>query len=332
MTVSDLFVSVVAPLRNAADTVVPFAEETLEVLRGSYANYELVLVDDGSTDATVERVAELLGCNPCVRLLRLSKEFGTEVAISAGLDSVIGDFTVVMLPETDPPQLIPGLVTRARAGHGVLFGVCHDRGAQPSAYRFATRLFYWLATRVLRLPLTPDATYFRVLSRQAVNAITASRNSQRFLRLESASVGYGAVPFEYAPVRRRAGHRAMGLGEALETALALVTSATSHPLRLMSWLALGSAVLNLLYAGYVMALYVSGRRLQEGWVTLSLQSAGMFFLVCVILAMLCEYTGRILEETRKRPLYHLLEERNSSVMIADATRRNVVRDSPDVTP
>ena len=87
--------------------------------------------------------------------------------------------------------------------------------------------------------------------------------------------------------------------------------------------------LNLLYAMYVLAILLFKQQVQPGWVTLSLQGAGMFFLICLILAMLCEYTGRILEETRDRPLYHVLEERNSSLMIADATRRNVVGEPAD---
>jgi hypothetical protein len=190
-----------------------------------------------------------------------------------------------------------------------------------------TRIFYSLATRVFHLPLTPDATYFRVLSRQAVNAITAIKDRFRYLRLTTAMVGFAVEPFEYAPAYRAGGRSDRGLFESLDTALGLVTSATVHPLRLVSWLALCASGMNLLYAVYVLAVLFLKSHVQEGWVTLSLQSAGMFFLICLILAMLCEYTGRILEETRARPLYHVLEERNSSVMIADATRRNVVTDS-----
>src|SRR5207302_1805927 len=100
-----------------------FISEVIPVLRESYTNYELVLVDDGSRDDTVARVTARLSEVECVRLIRLSRHFGQDVAISAGLDSVIGDFVVVMLPRSDPPGVMPEIVERVRRGAGIVFGV-----------------------------------------------------------------------------------------------------------------------------------------------------------------------------------------------------------------
>ena len=107
---SDCFLSVIAPLHDDADVVDAFIDEVLGVVAPAYENYELVLVDDGSTDGTFDRVVRRLERDRCIRLVRLSRRFGRDIAISAGLDTVIGDFVVVLLPETDPPELIPQIV------------------------------------------------------------------------------------------------------------------------------------------------------------------------------------------------------------------------------
>src|SRR5206468_2184236 len=111
---SDCFVSVVAPLHDDADIVEGFVRDVLAVVSAEYANYELVLVDDGSGDDTSARVTRLLSEERCIRLVRLSRRFGRDIAISAALDTVIGDFVVVLVPESDPPELIPAIVEECR--------------------------------------------------------------------------------------------------------------------------------------------------------------------------------------------------------------------------
>src|SRR5438105_4640367 len=114
MALSDCFVSVVAPLSNDGSIAKPFIADVMGVLQSHYTNYELVLVDDGSTDDTVGAVSELLTQYPCIRLIRLSRQFGTEIAFSAGLDTAIGDFIITMTPNSDPPLMIPDLVEDCR--------------------------------------------------------------------------------------------------------------------------------------------------------------------------------------------------------------------------
>ena len=119
----DRFVSVIAPLYNVEELIVSYIEDTINVLNKHYTNYELVLVDDGSEDNTVELVTSLLNEYEGIRLLRLSREFGEEIAITAGLDTVIGDFTIVMLPHMDPSDKIPELVQHCIDGSDVVFGI-----------------------------------------------------------------------------------------------------------------------------------------------------------------------------------------------------------------
>ena len=332
MPVSDVFISVIAPLRDDADLVEAFTDEVMGVLRANFANYELVLVDDGSRDATAAAVDRLLVRHECLRLLRLSRQFGAEAAISAGLDSVIGDFVVVMEPERDPAALIPEFVKRARAGSGVVYGVCHDRSGQGLLVRTGTALFYRLAPALLGLELTPDATLFRVLSRQAVNAITGIKDRYRFFRLLSASVGFRSEALAYEPQLRRANRRHKSFGEAFDLALGLAFTNSMRPLRLAGGLALLAALGNVLYLAYSVAIYLFKPDVAAGWTSQSIHAAAMFAVLFLILAICTEYLGHILQESRERPLYILLDEKQSTVMIADEARRNVVSDSaPDGT-
>lgn len=314
----------VCRLRDEAALVEPLLLQLSQVLKAQYENYEIVLVDDGSVDGTSARVKELLGRVECVRLLRLSRRFGLDVALTAGLESAIGDYVVTLSPATDPTALIPDLVALARRENAAVYGVLARR-ERPLLHRLGARLFHWTCRRLLDLPITPGATHFRVLSRQAVNAIVGIKDNYRYLRALTPYIGYSTRLFEYQPLRAP---RAESLFEAADTAVAIIVSNSSRPLRLTGWLAVLASGLNLAYIGYVFLVNVFKHAVAEGWTTLSLQNAGMFFLLFLILAVVTEYVGRILNETREWPLYYIAEEANSSVLIASQDRRNVVGDSP----
>lgn len=332
MASTDLFVSVVAPLHNDADIIVDFVDETIRMLVAHYASYELVLVDDGSRDGTIQRAGELLERFACVRLIRLSRRFGQEIAISAGLDSVIGDFVVVMLPDTDPPELVPAMIARARGGAGIVFGIRRTRAGEPTWLRGGASLFYSLCNRWLGLGLPRNSTHFRVLSRQALNAVIRTHDRTRYLRTLSAFVGYGNQGFEYDQKQRRTPPRTKSVVESIELALSIVIANSTRPLRLVTWLALFISAFYLLYMLYIVGIYLFKPRFAEGWVTLSLQSAVAFFFLFLILTVVSEYLGRLLGEVKEGPLYYVLEERNSSTLIADEERRNVVVHSVERTP
>ncbi|HVE85343.1 MAG TPA: glycosyltransferase family 2 protein [Myxococcales bacterium] len=332
MSARDCFVSVVAPLRDDAEILAAFAAEVVAVLKAEFANYELVLVDDGSQDDTAARVGPLLEQHQCLRYIRLSRSFGREAAIASGLDSTIGDFVVVMTPDTDPPALIPQMVDLARSGIGTVYGVRRTRRGDPWWLRAGAAAFYVLCAKLLGVRLPKNSTHFRVLSRKTVNAVTRIKDRNRYLRVLTASVGYAASAVPYQPLARHGRERHKTFRESLSLAINIMVTQSTHPLRLVSWLGLGASAVNLAYLLYVVAIYLFKSKVAEGWTTLSLQVGGMFFLVFLILAVMAEYLGRLMEETRDRPLYHVLEERSSNVLLADPERRNVVAESEGASP
>lgn len=323
----DCFLSVVAPLHNDADIVAGFVADLIHVLSTHYANYEILLVDDGSRDDTIRLVEQLLHQHKYIRLLQLSRSFGQEIAISAGLDAVIGDFVVVMLPDSDPPDLIPQMVEQSRQGSGIVFGIRQHRHQEPALLRVGANFFYWYCNAILDMNIPKNTTHFRVLSRQAVNALIQIKDRLRYLSTLSAYVGYSNQSFVYQPVNRRAKPRVKTLWEGVNLAVNMIVANSLRPLRLVSWLAFLLSGLNILYIGYVLFIRFSLENVAPGWATLSLQTSGMFFFLFLITAILCEYIGRILDELKGRPLYYVMNEQNSSVLATQENEKNVVTES-----
>jgi polyisoprenyl-phosphate glycosyltransferase len=326
----DCLVSVVAPLWNDAGIARDFVQETISILEQTYQYFELVLVDDGSSDETVEVVQELLVTTPGVRLVRLSRHFGDEIAIYAGLETVIGDYIVSLLPATDPPPLIPQLVDPLLTHGGVVVGV-RSRHEGSLTARLGSTFFYWVCNKFLGLPVPKGSTHFRALSRKALNAMLRIKDSNRYMKVFSTYTGYHHQAVVYDQIRRKGGGppRERGLLRSIDLAVNVMVANSTRLLRFVTGLGVVAGGLNLLYMGYILAIAIFKENVAEGWITLSAQNAGMFFFLFLILTVLGEYIGRILAETQNRPLYYITEERNSSVLVVDPDQKNVIVERPN---
>lgn len=324
----DTFVSVVAVLSNDADILDAFLKDADEVLRKNYENYELVLVDDGSEDGTPVLAEKLFKEYDCVRYIRLSRKFGMEAAMSAGLDTAIGDVLVVLEPETDPPAMIPLMVEEVRGSNCVVFHIKKNRNKNlPLWYRMGKSFYYFLSRLLFKFYPPEDAGFFIGLSRQHLNSLTQYKDRARFLRVFSSQIGYGTKKLYYEAVSRRTNPRQKKFFESLAYFVNAIATNSTAPLRFVVYVGFLAATLNVLYAGYVFIFHLF-RRTAEGWMTLSLQNAVMFFLLFIMLTVFAEYLLRLTEESRGRPLYFIVEEKNSSVMVSDLeSKRNIKNDS-----
>ena len=321
----NLVVSVVAPLQNAAPFLGRFVDQLTDVLSGNYKFYEIILVDDGSNDATGAVAGGILKKHDRLRLLQLSRKYGREIAVAAGLETAIGDFVVTLDAEVDPVEMIPVLVERCRKGSGVLCGVSSIADPANLLTRIATSAFHGYCRRFLAFDYKENSTDFRVLSRQAVNAITRIRDRRRYLRVFAATLGYNQEFFVYEPKHAHTeGHSLM---QRIDHAMEIAIANSRHPLRVVSRIGLTLSAINLLYALYVVLVYLFNRNVAAGWTTMSMQMTGMFFFLFLILAVLCEYVGRILEETQERPLYFVSAERTSSVLLENSIETNILNET-----
>jgi polyisoprenyl-phosphate glycosyltransferase len=304
--IAESLISIVAPLHaDTPDAVEAFVEETVAVLRGLVTHYEIILVDDGAPDETVSRVRALLSRYDFVRLLRLSRHFGEETAIGAGLDMAIGDYVVVMLPNMDPPSLIPEFFERARGDADIVYGVRLHRKSEPLWYRAGARVFYWYINHVVKAGIPEDSTQFRCMSRQVVNAIGQIRGPDQYLRLLTSYIGFRKTGLPYAPINRTGHPPIRPKGEAVNLARALVMEHSTHPLRLAIWGGLAVAALDLL-----------------------INRNYSFFVLALMVALVGEYVGNLSRRLRDRPAYYVREEHNSSVLLREE-RKNVVETSAE---
>jgi glycosyltransferase involved in cell wall biosynthesis len=313
VTPIETLVSIIAPLAaEGGDTVEAFVDETVRVLRDRVTHYEIILVDDGTTDDSAPRARSLLAKHDFLRLLTLSRHFGEETAIAAGLDVAIGDFIIVMLPNMDPPSLIPEFLELARgAGTGgegvdIVYGVRLHRKNEPFWYRVGANAFYWLINDVLKAELPEDSTQFRCMTRRVVNAITQIGDRDRYLRVLTSYVGFKKQSLSYAPINRNGRPTVRPKGEAVGLARALIIDHTSAPLRLAAWLGFAAG-------GVMLAIRPS-------------IGSAQFVVVMFVLALLAEYVSGMLRRLRSRPTYYVSEEQNSSVLLREE-RKNVVHET-----
>jgi polyisoprenyl-phosphate glycosyltransferase len=306
---NESLISIVAPLEgDTTATVVAFVEETVGVLRQLVTHYEIILVDDGVSAETVAGVRALLERYDFVRFLRLSRHFGEETAIAAGLDVAIGDYVIVMLPNMDPPSLIPEFFERARADADIVYGVRLHRKSEPFWYRAGARLFYWYINSVVKAGIPNDSTQFRCMSRQVVNAITQIRDPDQYLRLLTSYIGFRKEALPYSPINRTGEPTVRPKREAVNLARALVMDHTTHPLRTVIWIGVVIALFN------AVVVAVQGGELHD---------ALAFLVLSVMLAFVGEYVGGLSRRMRDRPAYYVREEHTSSVLLREE-RRNVV--------
>jgi glycosyltransferase involved in cell wall biosynthesis len=311
--VNESLISVVAPLEADAipSVIEAFVKETGEVLRGLVTHHEIILVDDGASDETVAHVRALLGTFDFLRFVRLSRHFGEEAAITAGLEVAIGDYVMVMMPNMDPPSLIPEFFEKARGEADIVYGVRLHRKNEPIWYRAGAAAFYWYINSVVKAAIPVDSTQFRCMTRQVVNAITQVRGPEPYLRLLTSYIGFRKAALPYAPINRSGEPTVRPKREAAHLARSLIMDHSTHPLRLVLRLGVLIAIVNMAMVTY----HARGGG--------DLHGAVGFLVLAVMVATIGEYVGGLSRRMRDRPAYYVREEQTSSVLLREG-RKNVV--------
>jgi glycosyltransferase involved in cell wall biosynthesis len=301
--------SVVVPVYNEEQVLPEFHRELSAVMRSLSEPFEIIYVDDGSADRSLEILHSLAAAEPEVRGIRLSRNFGHQTALSAGLGLAKGRAAITLDADLqDPPSLIPDLIERWREGAQVVLARRTRRRGERLCKRVSSRLFYRLLRRLSGLPLPLDVGDYRLLDREVCLWLRGLPERHRYLRglLGWAGFRQAEVPYERQP--RRAGRSKYPPGRMLSLALDGLTSFSVAPLRAAS--GLGAVVTA---GGLAYLLYVLYRRLVagatvQGWA--SIVSLLIIFngVTLILLGVLGEYVGRIYEEVRGRPLYVVLEQ------------------------
>lgn len=328
---SDLFVSVVTPVRNAEKYIDEFVDELAGVLSSRFKDYEIVLVDDCSRDATVARVEALQRRRQNVQLYSLARRIGMDSAYVVGLEHAIGDVVVTMDAAQDPPDRLSDLLGLYYAGHEIVYGVRTDRSdkSRRGLYQRAARGFFVAYRRITAEDVPADLSSLRLLTRRVVNTFTENRDRYNLFPVIAAFTGIPYTTMPYERIRRAGARTDVDYMESFGRAVTLLLLSSKRPLRWMSVGSLLGATLSVLYAVYVvLAHLLRGNELAEGWASLSLQIAGLFFVQFVILAVMSEYLIRIFAHTQNRPAY-IISRESSSLVLARKSELNVTGSNQD---
>ena len=313
----DVLISVILVTQNSKTYIEQAIESLAAKLSTHYKDYEIVVVDDGSRDRTAEVIEALQKRIANIQLYVLPRSYGEAIATIVGLDNAIGDYVAILNAETDSPETVIQMVELAQAGVDVVYGVDEKRAA---LYDKLAKVFYRTFARMTKSDIPQEASRFRLFSRAVVNYITAVNDRHHLLRVLPAISGFKhtTIPYNSKPSSKK---RSL-LGRVGE-GISVLFNSSVKPLRFATYTALTAGFLNLLYAVYVVIIALIKPDVAEGWVSLSLQSSGMFFLISLVLTIISEYLYGIMERTQNRPLYHIARE-SSSVVFKRKQELNVV--------
>jgi glycosyltransferase involved in cell wall biosynthesis len=296
-------ISVVVPVYNEAAGLDIFHRRLLRALAG-LEGWEVVYVNDGSADGTLEVMEVLHRTDDRVAVVSLSRNFGKEIAITAGLDHAAGDAVVIIDADLqDPPELIPDLVTCWRAGFDMVYAKRRSRAGESWLKRGTARGFYRLMQRMGDLKLPENTGDFRLMSRRVVDAVRQLREQHRFMKGLFAWVGYPTTYVLYDREPRCAGVSKWTYWKLWNLALEGITSFTVMPLKCATYVGLGVALLSVIYAVQVIVKTLIIGNPVAGYPSLMTVVLFLGGVQLMFLGVIGEYLGRVFNETKQRPLY-----------------------------
>jgi dolichol-phosphate mannosyltransferase len=300
--------SLVGPVYNEAETLPLFVERLTDVMDGLGESWELLLVDDGSTDGSTERIRELARQEPRVRPVIFARNFGHQLAVTAGLDYSRGQAVIILDTDLqDPPELIPELVTRWREGYEVVYAARTEREGETWFKKLTAAVFYRLINRITDVQIPLDTGDFRLLDRQVVAVLNRMRERHRFPRAMAAWVGFRHIGVPYRRSARHAGETKYPFRKMFRLALNAVTGFSYVPLQLATYFGFAAAGLSALAIPLVVYIRLTGSQELAGQATTLIAVLFLGGVQLISLGILGEYIGRLYDEAKGRPLYVVRE-------------------------
>ncbi|NOT10848.1 MAG: glycosyltransferase [Methylococcaceae bacterium] len=310
-----VFLSVVFVVRNQSNYLEDILLQAGSCLSTLVSDYELIIVDNSSRDDSVNILKKLTAENglPNLQVYALTKEVDSDTASWVGLENALGDFVVVIDPLTDSINFLPEMLDKAVCGADVVFANnLKNKPAQSIPYWIARTLFNKLYKSINGIHLAKDAPQYRILSRSVVNFILQHPQPAIIYRHLPATGGFTRVNLTYSAKPKKM--HVTRLGESIDRGTRLLVSTTRAPMRLVTSLSLFGAIANVFYSFYVVAIGFIKADVAPGWISLSLQQSGMFFLISLVLFVLGEYILQMASLSNEGPLYHVGQEFTSARM------------------
>jgi len=304
--VSAPLLSVVIPMFNEEDVLPILVDRLRPVLEGIGEPYEVVAVDDGSTDSTPAQLAGIRRIWPQVRIIRLRRNSGHQAALTAGLHRAFGQYVASLDADLqDPPEKIPEMLALARAeGLDIVYGVRADRSSDTMIKRRSAAVYYWLMRRLAGVQVHSHAGDFRLLSRATVDVLRQLPEHQPVYRLLVPWIGFPSGEVSYTRSERAAGRTKYPLTKMIRLAADSITNFSAAPLRIATWLGLISFFFCLLMLGYVVVVFALHKTVQ-GWASVLATVLFLGAVQLLSLGLLGEYLGRLYASAQGRPAYFI---------------------------
>ncbi|WP_411345173.1 glycosyltransferase family 2 protein [Paenibacillus sp. WLX1005] len=303
--------SIIVPVYNEEEVVLECYRRLTEVMQQTGETYELIFVNDGSRDQTAAMITQLCNTDSSVKMIDFSRNFGHQIAITAGMDSASGEAIVVIDADLqDPPELILQMIEKWKEGYDVVYATRAERKGETGFKKWSAALFYRTLNKLSDIDIPLDTGDFRLIDRKVCEAMKSLKESNRFVRGLVSWVGFRQTSIAYVREERFAGETKYPLKKMLRFASDALIAFSLKPLRLAS--VLGSFVS---LFSFIFLLFVVGQKLMNfsttpGWASIIACILFLNGIMLVILGVLGEYVGRIYDEVKGRPLYLVQEKRN----------------------
>lgn len=296
--------TIIAPVYNEIDCLDTLLTRISGVMEQTGEEWELILVDDGSTDGSTDKIRSMAAADARVRKVIFARNFGHQIAVTAGLDHARGDAVVIIDADLqDPPEVILDLISKWREGFEVVYAQRTEREGETLFKRVTASLFYRTIYRITDVKIPLDTGDFRLLDRKVVNVMNSMRERHRFLRGMSAWVGFKSVGVPYRRAARLAGSTKYPFKKMFKLALTAVTSFSYVPLQIAMWMGFISAGISIIAIPVVIILRLVGSQFFFGQATTLIAVLFLGGVQLISLGILGEYVGRIYDEVKGRPLY-----------------------------
>ena len=303
--------SIIAPIYNELENIPELHRRVSEVMDSAGEPWELILVDDGSTDGSTEAIRTLAKEDKCVRAVIFARNFGHQIAITAGWDYARGDAVVIIDADLqDPPELILEMAKKWKEGYEVVYAVRTEREGESWFKLWTASVFYRLIYRITDVKIPLDTGDFRLMDRKVVDVLKQMRERHRFPRGMSAWVGFKQMGVEYKRAARKAGETKYPFRKMFRLALNAITSFSYFPLQVATFFGFASAGIAIIAIPFVVYMRITGSQAFFGQATTLIAVLFLGGVQLISLGILGEYIGRLYDEAKGRPLYIVREAPN----------------------
>lgn len=304
----NIFVSIIVPAFNEEGNIEAVAEQIKQQAE-QFRKYEIIFINDGSTDATAEKLRMLHRSNPNIQFISFSRNFGHQSALLAGIHHASGDCIISMDADLQhPPAMIPQLVSKWQEGFDIVTTIRDDSQNTSWFKRSTSSVFYKLMNRLSNITLEEGAADFRLIDRSVAQVISNSREYNLFLRGYIAWLGFKQCMVPYIPHQRQSGKTKYSFGKMMMLAINGITSFSVKPLRVAMILGTAISLLAFIYAIYAIYVYLETNEAVPGWTSVLVSILFIGGLQLLILGIIGEYLGRTLMQTKQRPDYVIMEK------------------------